>query len=184
MKLSRILHVAATAACLLAISCTKQSLETTFSKQETQIESFIGKLKTTDGEGEVRVEYHNGSSRAVVAEGSGEELKDGGTVSFYYAGYSFSGSLSSGNMFSTNHEKTASDAGWTLSGEADYEVLTITLGEEDLVEGLRNGLVGVRGGEECYILFSGKHGFKKNLGTIPANSALLYHIWVESISND
>ena len=61
----------------------------------------------------------------------------------------------------------------------------LNLGEDELVEGLRNGLRGVRGGEECYILFSGKYGFgKKAFGTIPANSALAYHVWVESVSND
>ena len=54
-----------------------------------------------------------------------------------------------------------------------------------MVTGLRNGLVGVKGGEECYILFSGKYGFgNKQSGTIPANSALVYHVWVESLSNE
>ena len=35
------------------------------------------------------------------------------------------------------------------------------------------------------IIFSGKYGFgKKTFGIIPANSALLYKIWVHSISNE
>jgi FKBP-type peptidyl-prolyl cis-trans isomerase len=43
----------------------------------------------------------------------------------------------------------------------------------------------VKGGEECQILFTGKYGFgNKAFGIIPANSALVYKIWVESISND
>ena len=54
-----------------------------------------------------------------------------------------------------------------------------------LVEGLRNGLLGVRTGEECEILFSGKYGFGNEIfGTIPVNSALLYKIWVVGVSNE
>jgi FKBP-type peptidyl-prolyl cis-trans isomerase len=47
------------------------------------------------------------------------------------------------------------------------------------------GLEGVKAGEECEIIFSGKYGFgNKAFGMIPAKSALLYKIWVVSISND
>jgi FKBP-type peptidyl-prolyl cis-trans isomerase len=57
--------------------------------------------------------------------------------------------------------------------------------EGELVDGLRRGLPGVKAGDECYILFSGKYGFgDRILGTIPANAALAYHIWVQSISNE
>ena len=59
------------------------------------------------------------------------------------------------------------------------------LSESGFVKGLKYGLEGVKAGQECYILFSGKYGFgKRELGTIPANSALVYRIWVESITND
>ena len=44
---------------------------------------------------------------------------------------------------------------------------------------------GVKAGEECEIIFSGKYGFgNDSFGIIPANSALLYKIWVISISNE
>ena len=47
-----------------------------------------------------------------------------------------------------------------------------------------NGLYGVKAGQECYILFNGKYGFgNKPVGTVSANAALLYHIWVQSIQN-
>ena len=59
------------------------------------------------------------------------------------------------------------------------------MGSDTMVKGLRNGLVGVRAGEECEIIFSGKYGFgRKAFGIIPANSALLYKIWVHSISHE
>ena len=69
--------------------------------------------------------------------------------------------------------------------EEEAKVLTINMKEYELVPGLRSGLIGVRSGEECQILFTGKYGFgNKAFGTIPANSPLVYRIWVESISND
>ena len=40
-------------------------------------------------------------------------------------------------------------------------------------------------GEECYVLFSGKLGFGSRIvGTIPRNSALAYHLWIKSVSNN
>jgi len=121
-----------------------------------------------------------------VTEGEGEAVNGNGTISFYYAGYVLkSSTVSASNLFATNNEDIATQASWSTSSEDQFEVLTINLSEADLVEGLKNGLEGVKGGEECYILFSGKYGYgKRPLGTIPANAALVYHIWVESTSND
>ena len=93
-----------------------------------------------------------------------------------------SGSSSGLSLFATNHYETALLSGWNLSG-GDWTPVTVDLGSGDLVEGLQSGLEGVRAGEVCEILFSGKYGLgKKPLGTVPANSALLYRIWVISIT--
>lgn len=106
------------------------------------------------------------------------------TVSSSADGFTIGGSGSARGLtlFATNHYATAALSGWTLS-EGDFAPMTVDLGSGDLVEGLQAGLPGVRAGEVCDILFSGKYGLgKKPLGTIPANSALLYRIWVVSIS--
>ncbi|MCQ2133437.1 MAG: FKBP-type peptidyl-prolyl cis-trans isomerase [Bacteroidales bacterium] len=173
----------ALAAALLALSCGKESDKLTYSNQETRIEEFV-KAQIRSNESAYTVS-NNGSIRLVLTEGSGEELRKGGTISFYYAGYVMTGSsISSSNLFATNDESLAKAAGLPTEDGA-CEILTINLGETDLVEGLADGLLGVKGGEECIILFSGRHGYgNKNLGTIPAKSALAYRIWVESISND
>ena len=64
-------------------------------------------------------------------------------------------------------------------------MLQLDLAKTRLIEGLRKGLIGVKGGEECEIMFSGQYAFGDNeFGTIPANSALLYYIWVEAVSNE
>ena len=132
----------------------------------------------------LRVVYNNGSTRLVWDEGTGPMLEPDGSVSFYYAGYTFSGSISKQNMFVTNHQATAEASGFALT-DPDYELYEVNLGETELIEGLRNGLEGVRAGERCDILFSGKYAFgNTTFGTIPANSALAFQIWVVGVSND
>ena len=170
--------------CSLCFSCSKESTKSTYSKQETNIENFLSSQTTAHEE--YSVVSNSGSYRLIVVPGSGEALEKNGTISFYYAGYTLTGtSISNSNLFATNSRDVATQAGWSSMDEGNFLIKTMNLGEVDLVEGLKNGLIGVQGGEECFILFSGKHGFgSKQLGTINANSALVYHIWVESISND
>ena len=121
-----------------------------------------------------------------MKEGNGDALNNTGIATIYYAGYIFSGSKSSSNLFITNHEETAKSAGWELSDSEDmYKVYRLNMADTDLITGLKNGLIGVKSGEHCQILFSGKYAFgKKAIGIIPANSAILYEIWVEAVSND
>ena len=126
--------------------------------------------------------YQNGVTRLVTTYGVGtDSLSSHGTVSFYYAGYVLNNaSLNTGDMFATNSKDVAAAAGWNLTDESVFEVKTLKLDDKDIVPGLRRGLAGVKEGQECFILFSGKYGFGKHeLGTIPANAALVYHIKVE-----
>ena len=106
------------------------------------------------------------------------------TVSSSADGVSIGGSGSARGLtlFATNHYATAALSGWTLS-EGDFSPMTLDLGSGDIVPGLQAGLPGVRTGEVCDIVFSGRYGLgKKPLGTVPANSALLYRIWVVNVS--
>lgn len=169
--------------CIASVSCVKQKLESTYNSQENRIDQYIEKNRIS-GTDTLRVVYNGGASRLVTKEGNGPELSADGNIAFYYAGYTFSGSISNSNLFSTNHQQTATQAGWTLP-EEDAKALSINMNDYKLLPGLKSGLTGVKGGEECQILFTGKYGFgNKAFGIIPANSALVYKIWVESISND
>lgn len=185
---SRIYITALIIACLASVSCVKEQLEVTYTKQETQIDQYISKnMIVKDSEGNpdtLRVVRNNGTNRLVTMEGTGDELRADGHVGFYYAGYTFSGSVSASNMFVTNHQATAEQAGWNLT-DPEYNLMEINITEAELLDGLRKGLTGVRAGEECEIVFSGKYGFgNKTFGMIPAKSALLYKIWVVSVTND
>lgn len=167
--------------CILAMSsCVKQKLEVEYTNQETKIDSYVSKtMKET-----MTVAYNNGSTRLTLKPGTGDALDKDGAVSFYYAGYVFNGSVTDGNMFATNHKETAEKARWDLT-DADYAIYETDLRDARLLEGVRNGLKGVRAGEECIILFTGKYGFGNSaFGIIPANSALAFKIWVVGVSND
>ena len=171
-----------TGAVLLAAACTKSDIQTQYANQETRIESFLNSQLSANPD--AYTVSNGGSQRLVLVDGSGDALESGGTVSFYWAGYVLSGtSLSASNLFATNSASVAEDAGWSTEDPETFVIRTIETGK--LPEGLRNGLEGVKGGEECIILFSGKYGYgNKSLGTIPANAALAFHLWVESVSND
>lgn len=191
-----------------AASCVKDKLEETYSRQETQIDTYLTKNRvvkrdsiqiiitpnaddpTKNDTTKVKVEwedtldvvYNNGAARLIKTEGTGPELTENGAVSFYYAGYIFSSSPST--LFATNHRETAEGAKFELT-DADYELIEADMTKARMIDGLRNGLIGVRSGEECEIVFSGKYGFGDEIfGTIPVNSALLYKIWVVGVSNE
>ena len=173
----------------LVPACNKQSVQNAYDKQETNIDNFVTDQLKKDTT--ATVVYKDGAVRVVLHDTLQREglladtLRIGGTVSFYYAGYTLTNAaVNAANMFATNHKETADKAGWRLNDTTAFNIQTLTL-DGSLLEGLQRGLEGVRNQDECYILFTGKYGYGANKqGTIPARSALVYHIWVNSISND
>ena len=113
--------------CIASVSCVKQKLESTYNSQENRIDQYIEKNRIS-GTDTLRVVYNGGASRLVTKEGNGPELSADGNIAFYYAGYTFSGSISNSNLFSTNHQQTATQAGWTLS-EEDAKALSINMND-------------------------------------------------------
>lgn len=172
------------ASVLLPVSCNKESRELMYANQEEKIEKFVTSQMSANPD--ARVVYNGGATRLVIAEGTGVELTARGKASVYFAGYNFSsGSVSTSSLFATNNKDFAASVGWTLTGEDTISgPLELDMTDKDLLDGLRDGLAGVREGEECYILFSGKYAFgKSKIGTIPANSPLAFRIWVQQIEN-
>ena len=164
---------------LATVACKKEERELMYTNQETKIETFVNKCLSDSSA--VRVEYNGGSVRLVLTEGSDVDLNARGKVTFLYAGYDFSsGSISQANMFTTNNP----DLSWNVSDSTVFQPVNVDMTQGSLMEGLQNGLIGVRAGEECYILFSGKYGLGKNkLGTIPANAPLAFHLWIQNVEN-
>ena len=157
--------------CMSAASCVKDKLEETYSRQETQIDTYLTRNRvvkrdsiqiiitpnaddpTKNDTTKVKVEwedtldvvYNNGAARLIKTEGTGPELTENGAVSFYYAGYIFSSSPST--LFATNHRETAEGAKFELT-DADYELIEADMTKARMIDGLRNGLIGVRSGED------------------------------------
>ena len=189
MKKSTRILVSALLLAALVPACEKQSVQLAYDKQETNIDNFVTAQLKKDTT--ATVTYKNGVVRVVLHDKLqrvgplADTLRTGGTVSFYYAGYTLSSStVSVSGMFATNHKETADNAGWRVNDTTAFNIQTLTL-DDRLLDGLQRGLEGVRNQDECYILFSGKYGYgSHSQGTIPARSALVYHIWVNSISND
>ena len=168
--------------CILAASCDKK--DTSFDKQESNIQSIVNSLMNANPD--ATTDYNNGSVRVTVVHGDGQGLEKDGAVSFYYAGFYITGtSINNGSLFATNYDTFASSARWTVTDSTAFDIKTVSLAKDEIVEGLKNGLVGVKGGDECYVLFSGKYGFGKHyIANIPPNSALAYHLWIKSVTND
>jgi FKBP-type peptidyl-prolyl cis-trans isomerase len=166
------------------LSCSKEEENSVYDSQETRISTFVDNQLESDPT--YSVVYSEKATKLIVKEGDGDQLSSSGTISFFYAGYAFTGTtINSDNLFATNDKETSDGIGWNLSDSTAFNVLTINLSDSNLIEGLRSALPGVKSGEECYILFSGKYGYgKRKIGTIPAKCALAYHIWVESINNE
>lgn len=170
---------------LFASACTKS--QAVYDKQETVIDNLVQAILKTDED--AKVEYLDGVVRLTLSSSTSVEsdpaLESGGTVKFYYGGYTLnSASISPSSLFATNLKELAEASGWGKVDESMFAEETVTIGGGELVKGLETGLVGVRKGDECYILFSGKYGWGKHAkGTVPARSATAWHIWVTDVSN-
>lgn len=183
MRAGRAVYAALTLAVLLSFSCTAENEKLEYAGQENLIEQFTASALREDENR--RIVNENGCIRIVLSEGDGETPGSEGLVSFIYAGYVFTGgsALSSSQMFATNDRKTAEEAGWDSSDSEAFNPVTVSLSDGRLVTGLRYGLRGVKPGEECIVIFSGKYGFgNRQSGMIPAKSALAYHIRVTGTS--
>ena len=174
--------IAIIAAAALSAACTKSEINNTYTSQSEKIEKYVSTL--LDSNPDMRVVYNESVLRLVTAEGSGTELEQGGTASILYAGYNFNTtSMSKSTLFATNDSDVAASNGWTLTDESIFDAVDVCLSDDDIVKGLRMGLEGAREGEECLILFSGKYGFGKQVGTIPANAALAYSVKIQKVTN-
>ena len=180
-------HILIPLAILLLNGCTKQAIQATYDKQEETIDKLVESLVSKD-EG-ATVEYLDGAVRIRFSDSTSTDsdtpLEKGGKVSFYYGGFTVtSTSLSYSNMFATNLQQLATSAGWKDVDESIFQEETVTVGKGELVPGLEKGLIGVKKGDDCIIVFSGKYGWGNHArGTVPARSALAYQIWVTDVTN-
>lgn len=164
-------------------ACTQQALQATYDKQTSNIESFISAQMNAD---ETATLTRTGGAYRLTLKDTLDPTRDSlgwnGSVTLDYALYVLTGSnVSAQNLVATSLESVATDAGWTLSDNSQFRKVTLSM-QDNLLEGLKMGLYGVQPQDEAYILFTGKYGYgSSEQGTIPAKSALVYHVWIDSI---
>lgn len=150
-----------TAAAFAVLSCDKEDRKNTYASQEAAIDSYVAGFST-----ENRVVYRKGAVRVVLQEGTSiDTLKKGDSLYFYFSGYTFS--HGKGSLFATNVEGLP---------------MKIKYGSDPLIEGLKNGLEGMRVGENGYIIFSGQYGYGNQIMfTVPKMTPLLFDITIYKI---
>ncbi|MGB9965631.1 FKBP-type peptidyl-prolyl cis-trans isomerase [Halobacterium hubeiense] len=72
----------------------------------------------------------------------------------------YTGRTDDGTVFDTSREDVAEDAGLTeAEGEREYAPLTIDVGEQQVIEGMEEGLVGLEQGESTTIEIPPEKGY-------------------------
>lgn len=181
--MKKLLYIMLALLMALSASCTKYNRELEYATQEEKIGGFVQRTMSADST--ITAVYEAGTVRLVRESGEGVGVSARGSVTFYYAGYDFSSySISNSSLFATNNRDFAASAGWKITDESIFEPLTVNLAQADILPGLRYGLRGVKKGEVCQILFTGKLGFGPvQTGTIPADAPLAFQVWVLDIEN-
>ena len=163
------------AAIFSVLSCANEDKKLTIADQEAAIDNYINQNYSQNP-----VVRRNGSNRVILDSTSvniSDSLVFGDSLHFYFAGYIFNSSPS--ELFATNISEIAAQNGLVLS-DADFSVMKIHFTEDCLVNGLVNGLYGVKDGGHYIILFSAQYGFYDSyVYNIPKLSALAYEIWVD-----
>ena len=155
---------------LVLMSCAKQDREITLINQEADIDRYITSL----GENVTSVR-NGGSVRVINNQGVGEEAVAGDSVYFYYAGYIFNNGPQA--LFDTNNKEVADKNSFDTNGEIKKGVIG-----RGFISGLNTGLVGVKEGEVCNIIFSAKYGYNNDIVyNVPKLSPLFFEIWIERI---
>lgn len=171
---------------LALCACSKEAREIAYANQARQIETYINNALKADET--AKVVYNNGVARLIAhgsEEGEGEGLNSRGTVTFEYAAYDFSNSsIAASTLISTNRKELAKSSGFSVSDTALFKPVTLDLSRDNMIDGLRLGLAGVKKNQVSTILFSGKYGFGDTYnGTVKRNSPLAYQLWILDILN-
>ncbi|PKP05604.1 MAG: hypothetical protein CVU10_09625 [Bacteroidetes bacterium HGW-Bacteroidetes-5] len=162
---------------LIPLSCAKEEQLNLMSQQESAIDKFVETLADS------RVVVEDGVWRVVMEEGSGSgEAVAGDSLKINYAAYIFNSGK--GALYDTNIKSVANEAGL----EMDFDFMQpkwVVVGKGKLLSGMDRGLISVKKGERCYVIFSARHGFgNTQIGLVPKMSPLLIEVWVLDVKKN
>jgi len=177
-KMKKIIAIVLSGLFILIAGCTKQDTELQLAEQIVSIDNYT-KGKVSSG---MRLIVNKGSSRVVIAEGAGDSLAVGDSVTFDFAGYVFQRGL--GVLFETNVPLIAQTLGVNIYNRG-FDFGKGVIGKGMFIDGLDKGLQGTKVGEHAYIVFPANMGFyKKDVGLIPKMSPLIYEVWIKAIKKN
>jgi hypothetical protein len=165
--------ILALALCALYACGEEDPVET----QEKTIATYIERKLSRNpslrlvADGSVKYLYLPGDTTTTVASGD--------SVYFYYAGVLVA---DTNYCFATNVRSIAEALGLTVDATDNFDVLGVRAGQDNLLEGLRRGLLLTHPYDDGEIIFNSDLGFgDRSNGLIPGNTALIYKIYVAKV---
>ncbi|MDR2511433.1 MAG: FKBP-type peptidyl-prolyl cis-trans isomerase [Bacteroidales bacterium] len=118
----------------------------------------------------------NGVYVVLERAGSGKKIAKGDEVGIKYVGKFISGSI-----FDTNNEKVAKEEG-TYSEYGHYDPLTFKVGNNMVIKGMDDAVVGLQKGTKAKLIIPSSVGYgEQQRGPIPAFSTLIFDIEIVSV---
>lgn len=114
-------------------------------------------------------------------------VERGSEIAITYKAYIFSGSKPTmANLYATNDAATIAELeaqGLNTSYEWSDEPMVVTMGREEILQGLETALIGCVEGDsvEIYLTFDAAYG-KHYVGMVPAKSAVVWYIDIVSVT--
>jgi len=169
--ISRIIYL--TLLVIFSLSCTKSIEDERLEKDNATIEKYLNSRN-------LKFTKQNGVYHVIRNKGYGYRVAQGDSISFWYVGYTFG---TGGLVFDTNILEVALEISLDTSVLSLLPVVTVA-GDNELIEGLRRGLLICREKEIATLLFSSIYGFgNQKVGPIPSWSPLAYDILLISVNN-
>ncbi len=151
-------------------SCKKALEDEQAENERSLIESFISKNNWS-------YTKNDGVYHIIRKPSFGYQVALGDTVSFTFTGYTLSGII-----FETNDIKIARLEKLDTTVRS-FSPIKLIVGNSNLIDGITNGLLAIRGGEEATIIFPSTLGYGKNvMGPVESNSPLAFDIELISVN--
>jgi FKBP-type peptidyl-prolyl cis-trans isomerase len=156
---------------LLISSCEKSLYDEKRVANNREIEQYLTRKR-------LAYTKEKGVYHAIVKPGFGYKVNTGDEISFWYVGYKLNGMV-----FDTNISEIALLAGLDVTVRQFNPIETIA-GSENLLEGVRRGILMCRQNEKATVLFPSSLGFGKDyFGPIDPWTPLAYDIFIINVKN-
>ncbi len=144
-------------------SCQDEETENLKKKEQELIDDYIAKHSEL---WEIDTIAEDGLFYIHQKTGIGEIAREDSTIVFHYSGKILQSDLS-----------LEGDQEFVTSLDTPKEPMSVTLGAGEIIEGLENGISGMRVGDTRYIIMKSTYGYGDvKFGSVPAYSPLVFYV--------